>query len=179
MKILVIGAGLTGLSCAHELYSQGHEITIVESRAEIGHPQDKPGLVQGNIDLSEFSTHIHLTDTGCRRPWLAKSMAQKLPITYLLRTQASSIKTNFDRIIDTTSASTTTWEGGVTLTGREPSMEIIAHRSDGTVECWTREPLPEVEGGWIERFTGTFDENFASVDASITRGIELASEPKT
>ena len=179
MKILIIGAGLTGLSCANNLNQKGYDITIVDTRAEIGHPQDKPGLVQGNIDLSEFSTHIHLTDTGCRRPWLAKSMAQKLPITYLLRTQASSIKTHFDRIIDTPSPSPTTWEGGVTLTGREPSMEIIAHRSDGTVECWTRGPLPEVEGGWLERFTGTFDENFASVDASITRGIELASEPKT
>ena len=179
LKILIIGAGLTGLSCANELHQHGHDITIVENRAEIGHPQDKPGLVKGNIDLSEYAPSIHLTDTGCRRPWLAKSMAQKLPITYLLRTQASTIKADFDRTIDTTTTSTVIWEGGVTLIGREPSMEIIAHRSDGTVECWTRGPLPEVEGGWLERFTGTFDENFASVDASITRGIELASEPKT
>ncbi|MEE3309984.1 MAG: NAD(P)-binding protein, partial [Candidatus Thermoplasmatota archaeon] len=29
----MIGAGLTGLSCAQTLYSQGHEVTIVESRA--------------------------------------------------------------------------------------------------------------------------------------------------
>ena len=136
-------------------------------------------MVSGDVDLSEFAPSIHLTDSGCRRPWLAKSMAQKLPITYLLRTQASTIDSNFDRIIDTTSSSSTIWEGGVTLTGREPSTEIIAHRSDGTVECWTKGPLPEVEGGWLERFTGTFDEDLASVDASIIRGIELASEPKT
>ena len=179
MKILIIGAGLTGLSCANELHRQGHDITIVETRAEIGHPQDKPGLVTGQIDLSKFTTSIHLTETGCRRPWLAKSMAQNIPITYLLRTQASSLTDTFDQIIDTTSQSTTVWEGGVTLTGREPSTEIIAHRSDGTVECWTKGPLPEVEGGWLERFTGTFDERNASVDASICRGIELASEPKT
>ena len=179
MKILVVGAGLTGLSCAQELYSQGHEITIVESRAEIGHPQDKPGLVSGQIDLSEFAPQIYLTDNGCRRPWLAKSMAQNLPVTYLLRTQASTVTQDFDRIIDTTSSSTTIWEGGVTLTGREPDTEITAHRSDGTVECWTTGPLPEVKGGWLERFTGSFDESNASVDASISRGIELASEPKT
>ena len=179
MRILVIGAGLTGLSCAHELYSQGHEITIVESRAEIGHPQDKPGLVTGTVDLSEYAPQIYLTKNGCRRPWLAKSMAQKLPITYLLRTQASTITQGFDRTIDTTSSSTTIWEGGVTLTGREPDTEIIAYRNDGTVECWTTGPLPEVKGGWLERFTGTFDEANASVDASISRGIELASEPKT
>jgi hypothetical protein len=179
MKILLIGAGLTGLSCARELHSQGHDITIVESRAEIGHPQDKPGLVTGENDLSEYASQIYLTKTGCRRAWLAKSMAQRLPITYLLRTQASTIIQDFDRTIDTTSSSTTVWEGGVTLTGREPSTEIIAHRSDGTVECWTTGSLPEVEGGWLERFTGTFDEKNASVDASISRGIELASEPKT
>ena len=73
MKILVIGAGLTGLSCAQTLYSQGHEVTIVESRAEIGHPQDKPGLVLGNIDLTDYAPQIYLTESGCRRPWLAKS----------------------------------------------------------------------------------------------------------
>ena len=177
MRILVIGAGLTGLSCARELHSQGHEITIVESRAEIGHPQDKPGLVTGQIDLSEFASQIYLTETGCRRAWLAKSMAQKLPITYILKTQAASLTQQFDRTIDTTTSPTTTWQGGVTLSGREPSSEIIAHRSDGTVECWTTNSLPEVEGGWLELFTGAFDEDHASVDASISRGIELASEP--
>ena len=178
MRILVIGGGLTGLSCAHELHFQGHDVTIVESRAEIGHPQDKPGLVTGEIDLSEFAPQIYLTDTGCRRAWLAKSMAQQLPITYILRTQSSSITQQFDRTIDTSTTSSTTWWGGVTLTGREPPAEIIAHRSDGTVECWTTDPLPEVEGSWLELFTGTFDEAHASVDASISRGIELASEPK-
>ena len=178
MKILIIGAGLTGLSCAQELHHQGHDITIVESRAEIGHPQDKPGLVSGEIDLSQYASFIHLTDTGCRRPWLAKSMAQKLPITYILRTHSSMITENFDRTIDTRNQSTTKWVGGITLTGREPPTEIVAHRSDGTVECWTRDTLPEVEGGWIELLSGTFDEEDASVDTSISRGIELASEPK-
>ena len=178
MNILIIGAGLTGLSCAQELHSQGHEVTIVESRAEIGHPQNKPGLVLGEVDLSKYAPFIHLTDTGCRRPWLAKSMAQHLPITYHLRTQATDVTGNYDRIIDSRKKSTTQWVGGITLAGREPQTEIIAHRSDGTVECWTKTHLPEVEGGWIELLAGTFDEENASVDASISRGIELASEPK-
>jgi len=178
MNILVIGAGLTGLSCAKTLYEQGHNVSIVESQQEIGHPQLKPGVVTGEIDLSEYAEQIHLTNTGCRRPWLAKSMAQRLPITYHLRTQASSIIENYDRVIDTCLESQQTWEGGVTLSGREVETEIIAHRSDGTVECWTRDNLPDVEGGWLERFTGHFDEEMSSVDASILRGIELASEPK-
>ena len=100
MKILVIGAGLTGLSCARELHQQGHEVTIVESRAEIGYPQDKPGFTTGESDLSEYASFIHLTESGCRRPWLAKSMAQHLPITYILRTQASTLTENFDHTID-------------------------------------------------------------------------------
>jgi 2-polyprenyl-6-methoxyphenol hydroxylase-like FAD-dependent oxidoreductase len=178
MNILIIGAGLTGLSCAKILYERGHIISIVESQQEIGHPQLKPGLVTGEIDLSEYAEQIHLTNTGCRRPWLAKSMAQRLPITYHLRTQASSIIGNYDHVIDTCLESTQTWEGGVTLSGREIKAEIIAHRSDGTVECWTRGTLPDVQGGWLERFTGNFDEHMISVDASILRGIELASEPK-
>ena len=178
MKILVIGAGLTGLCCARELYQQGFDVTIVEEQQEIGYPQTKPGLYSGKIDLSEFAPQIHLTNNGCRRPWLAKSIAQKTPIKYILRTQASTIIDDYDHTIDTRSSSNVHWEGGVTLTGREPSTEIIAHRSDGTVECWTQGTLPEVEGGWIELLSGTFDEENASVDASISRGIELASEPK-
>jgi hypothetical protein len=178
VKILIIGSDITGLSCARELHLKGHDVTIVEPHAELGHPQNKPGWITGEINLDEYSNHIQLTDSGCRRTWLAKSMAQKLPITYLLRTNPSTISTKFDHTIDTTNQSSTKWEGGVTLTGREPSTEIIAHRSDGTVECWSRNDLPDVEGGWLERFTGHFEIADASIDASISRGIELASEPK-
>ena len=35
MKILVIGAGLTRLCCAMELYQQGFDVTIVEEQQEI------------------------------------------------------------------------------------------------------------------------------------------------
>ena len=107
-------------------------------------------------------------------------MAQKLPINYILRTDPSTLEDSFDLKINSENHhSNTQWFGGVTLQGREPQTEIIAHRADGTVECWTKGPLPEVEGGWLERFDGNFSEDMASVDASILRGIELASEQKT
>ncbi len=179
MRILVIGAGLVGLSCARELFEQGDEVTIIDSCAEIGHPQKFPGLHTGSVDLTQYATQIQLTSSGCRRPWLAKSMAQRLPIEYILRSEPSSINREFDLIIDSRiENSIQEWNGGVTIQGREPQTEIVAQRSDGTVECWTKGPLPEVEGGWLERFNGNFDEESASVDSSILRGIELASEQK-
>ena len=179
LRILVIGASLVGLSCAQVLHDQGHEVTIIDSRAEIGHPQELPGLYSGLVDLSQFAPQIQLTETGCRRPWLEKSMAQRLPINYILRTDPSALEDVFDLKINAENHHPNTqWFGGVTLQGREPHTEIIAHRADGTVECWTKGTLPEVEGGWLERFDGVFSEDMASVDASILRGIELASEQK-
>ncbi len=125
MKILIIGAELTGLSCAQKLYEDGHEVTIIDSRAEIGHPQQYPGLHIGSVDLSEYAPQIHLTETGCRRPWLEKSMAQKLPIEYILRTEPSTISNEFDLTIDTRSDNSgDKWYGGVTLQGREPPLVV-------------------------------------------------------
>tara|TARA_B100001029_G_C15035395_1_gene439786 strand:+ start:654 stop:1199 length:546 start_codon:yes stop_codon:yes gene_type:complete len=179
LQILVIGAGLIGLSCAKELFESGHNVTVIDSRAEIGHTQTLPGLHTGEVDLTQFASQIQLTNTGCRRPWLEKSMAQRLPVEFLLRTEKSTINREFDLIINSKiDHSTQMWSGGVTLLGRQPHTEIIAERADGTVECWTKGTLPEVEGGWLERFEGTFNEESASVDASILRGIELASEQK-
>ena len=175
MNILILGANLTGLSCARELCKNNHEVTIIDSINEIGHPQKLPGLVEGLVDLSEFDIQIQLTPTGCRRSWLEKSLAQSIPATYHLSTNIEKFEQNFDEIIDARTFSEKSWEGGVTLNGREPPLEIIAHRSDGTVECWTNGKLPDVEGGWLERFSGSFDISTASVDNSILKGREFAS----
>ena len=174
MKILVIGANLIGLSCAQSLCNQNHDVTIIDSVNEIGHPQNYPGLVEGIVDLSEFDTQIHLTDTGCRRSWLEKSLAQSIPATFHLSVNIENFSKEYDEIIDTRSACVEKWEGGVTLNGREPTLEIIVHRSDGTVECWTQGELPDVEGGWLERFSGYFDLHTASIDSAIIKGRDLA-----
>lgn len=62
MKIAIIGAGFTGLSCAYELVKNGHEVTIFEKDAKPG------GLAVGYQEkgwdwtLEAFYHHWFLTD---------------------------------------------------------------------------------------------------------------------
>lgn len=49
-KVLVIGAGLAGLACAHELHAAGHDVTVLEARPRLG------GRVQTVTDFIPFKT---------------------------------------------------------------------------------------------------------------------------
>ena len=131
-------------------------------------------MIYRHTHPKSISQRLDVVVHGWRNPWL-----KRLPIDYLLRADLTNLSEEFDLIIDARSKlDGDQWFGGVTLQGREPQTEIIANRADGTVECWTQFPLPEVEGGWLERFDGIFSEDMASVDASILLGIQLASEQK-
>ena len=44
--ISVAGGGLRGLSCAMELLSNNLEVTIYETRQEIGNPVRSPGIIK-------------------------------------------------------------------------------------------------------------------------------------
>ena len=57
--------------------------------------------------------------------------------------------------------------------------EILAIRSDNTVECWYREKLPQIEGGWLEIMHGAFNSEEASIDSSFERGKLLAEAALT
>lgn len=59
MKILIVGAGLFGAVCAHELSKQGHQITVIEKRDHIAgniYTKDIAG-----IQVHEYGAHIFHT----------------------------------------------------------------------------------------------------------------------
>jgi len=80
LNILIIGAGISGISCAEYLINQnmGYKISLIEKNAEVGYPQTKPGLIIDKALINHLDKKINLGETGCRRPWVSKSLAQHL-----------------------------------------------------------------------------------------------------
>ena len=108
-------------------------------------------------------------------------MAQRLPINYLLRADLANLSEEFDLTIDTRSHHQMGISGSEVLLYKveNPKQKSSPTEQMGLSNVGLRElPLPEVEGGWLERFDGIFSEDMASVDASILLGIQLASEQK-
>ncbi len=206
MHILIIGGGISGLSCAKHLLSNSNfQITIVEEKAEIGHPQTRPGKI---IDKSLIDVYldspIQMGESGCRRPWVAKALAQDLSVqgaTIILRTRVistnpleysgagPSIENEFDIIVNTTknnfSSKTTivseitdklsNFKGGITTSNKNTySPSISSSLSNDLIECWYHETIPKIEGGWMERMEGTFSIAHGTIDASFERGLRLA-----
>ncbi|HEX9372505.1 MAG TPA: FAD-dependent oxidoreductase, partial [Roseiflexaceae bacterium] len=64
MKVGIIGAGIAGLTAAHDLARAGHSVTIYEAAAQAG------GLASGFRDerwdwpLERFYHHLFETDTA-------------------------------------------------------------------------------------------------------------------
>lgn len=67
MKVAIIGAGIAGLTAAHELAKAGHSVTVYEAAAQAG------GLASGFRDerwawpLERFYHHLFSTDSAIRR----------------------------------------------------------------------------------------------------------------
>jgi protoporphyrinogen oxidase len=66
MRIAIVGAGIAGLTAAHELAKAGHAVTVYEAAAQAG------GLASGFRDkrwewpLERFYHHVFTTDTAIR-----------------------------------------------------------------------------------------------------------------
>ena len=208
---LIIGGGISGLSCAKFIQEQsnGHIITILEKNAEIGYPQTRPGLIENQELLKEYSSFKQMGTTGCRRTWAAKSISQHLTargVDIHVRTRVQSLNPltfhgagptftdSYDIMIDATNnqfpsedniisqsrGENSEFVGGVALGGRRfDTPEILAIRSDNTIECWYHAKLPQIEGGWLEIMHGSFNSEEASIDSSFERGKLLAEAALT
>ncbi len=205
LRILIIGGGISGLNCARHLSTHSdYQITIFEEKAEIGYPQTRPSTIIDQTLIDNFTTPIQLGSTGCRRPWVAKTLAQQLTsknVTINVRTRVISTNpiqisgagpkthTLFDIIVNTTKQNFSSntpiisssidelllFKGGITTNGKEiGEPTIISLLSDNLIECWYEDTIPEIFGGWLERMEGKFSIKNASIDRSFARGKHLA-----
>lgn len=205
MQVLIIGGGISGLICARYLEENSeYQITIIEEKAEIGHPQTRPSHLIDHTLVSDHNTPIQLGKSGCRRPWLAKSLAQQLSskgISINVRTRIISTNplqmsgagpptnNSFDIIVNTTKNkfnsntqiiseiknNELTYTGGISINREIPGQPIVTSLlSNNLTECWYEGNIPEIEGGWLERMEGTFPIQDITIDASFARGERLA-----
>lgn len=72
-RIVVIGAGVSGLSCAARLLERGFDVTILEARDRIG----------GRIQQTTMPNGGHLIDVGAN--WVQGSDGDKRPIHEIAR----------------------------------------------------------------------------------------------
>src|SRR5919206_1598527 len=67
MRVAIVGAGIAGLTAAHDLIKEGHSVTVYEATAQAG------GLASGFRDerwewpLERFYHHLFTTDAAIRK----------------------------------------------------------------------------------------------------------------
>ena len=78
--IYISGAGVQGLSCAQKLLENGIQVTLFESRQEIGNPVRSPGIIKNLDEKLIKKTKAKKIKSGwsLRREWLEKEMAKKV-----------------------------------------------------------------------------------------------------
>ena len=199
--ISIAGGGLRGLSCAMELLSNNFEVTIYETRQEIGNPVRSPGIIK-NLNSEYISKcNAKLTDNGwgLRRDWLEKQLAKSVLDKggkIILKTEApeGSIDCRGGKSpapgwpsTNNVDANLVVWNGGITIKTNLPNEfevnkfeenKFCFEHSDGLIECWIIGDLPEAPQGWLELISGEHPNSTEMIwaDESILEGKELATK---
>lgn len=73
-RITVIGAGVIGLSTAHELASAGHQVTVIHDQD----PLETVSAVAAAIWFPYHSENSQAADLLLRRSWLALNSSRRI-----------------------------------------------------------------------------------------------------
>ncbi|MDP2988902.1 FAD-dependent oxidoreductase [Hydrogenophaga sp.] len=66
MKIAVVGAGVVGIACAHELSLDGHEVTVFERRSTVA---EEASFASGALIAPGWTTHWSPAERQLGWPW--------------------------------------------------------------------------------------------------------------
>ena len=196
--INISGGGVRGLSCALYLLNSGYDVTIYETRQEIGNPVRSPGIIKTIPEdfINQTAAIKNAFGWAFRREWFEKLLAKKVVDNggeIKLKTEAPSNAINCTGGKSKapgwpksgTQFKLVPWNGGIMINRGIPqefklnSIEedrFCFERGDGLVECWIRGKLPRPHQGWLEIMSGEHPETSSKIwaDESILEGEEIA-----
>ncbi len=78
--INISGGGVRGLSCALYLLNSGYDVTIYETRQEIGNPVRSPGIIKTIPEdfINQTAAIKNAFGWAFRREWFEKLLAKKV-----------------------------------------------------------------------------------------------------
>ena len=196
--INISGGGVRGLSCALYLLNLGYNVTIYETRQEIGNPVRSPGIIKSIPEEFMEQTDAKQNSEGWafRREWFEKLLAKKVadkggkiilktegPKDALDCTGGKSQAPGWPK--SGTQYKLVNWNGGIMINRGIPqefklnSIEedrFCFERGDRLVECWIKGKLPRPEQGWLEIMSGEHPDTSSKIwaDESILEGEEIA-----
>lgn len=196
--IYISGAGVQGLSCAQKLLENGIQVTLFESRQEIGNPVRSPGIIK-DLDVKLIKkTKAKKIKFGwsLRREWLEKEMAKKVvDLGGIIKLKSTTDKDSINCTGGKSKApgwpssgtqyKLVSWKGGIVIKNNIPSDFILNEmledrfcfeRGDGLVECWIRGDLPRPSQGWLEIMQGEHPNSSEQIwaDEAIAEGHKTA-----